>query len=46
MVSGAEMSCLGSGTKQQLLMRDDIIKSYMDRLEAIIDSTKETKVKE
>ena len=39
-VKGSELSCVGIDTKQQLLMRDDVMKSYMNRLEAIIDGTK------
>ena len=38
-VKGSELSCVSNETKQQLLMRDDVIKSYMTRLEAIIDET-------
>ena len=40
-VKGSDLSCVSDETKQQLLMRDDVIKSYMTRLESIIDSTKE-----
>ena len=39
-VKGSELSCVGTDTKQQLLMRDDVMKTYMNRLEAIIDGTK------
>ena len=41
-VKGSELSCVGTDTKQQLLMRDDVMKTYMNRLEAIIDGTKVT----
>jgi hypothetical protein len=41
-VKGTELSCVTSDAKQQLLMRDDVMKSYMNRLEAIIDGTKVT----
>ena len=39
-VKGSELSCVTIDVKQQLLMRDDVMKSYMNRLEAIIDGTK------
>lgn len=39
-VKGSDLSCVSYDTKQQLLMRDDIMKSYMNRLEAVIDGTK------
>ena len=39
-VSKSEMSCLSGDTIQTLKMRDDIMKTYMNRLEAIIDGTK------
>lgn len=41
-VSKTEMSCLTGDTIQTLKMRDDIMKSYMNRLEATIDATKVT----
>ena len=41
-VSKSEMSCLSGDTIQTLKMRDDIMKTYMNRLEATIDATKLT----
>ena len=41
-VSKTEMTCLASDTVQTLKMRDDIMKTYMNRLEATIDATKLT----
>lgn len=41
-VSKTEMSCLSVDTVQTLKMRDDIMKTYMNRLEATIDATKVT----
>jgi PBP1b-binding outer membrane lipoprotein LpoB len=41
-VKGSDLSCVPNNTKQQLLMRDDVIKSYINRLEATIDATKVT----
>ena len=39
-VKGSDLSCVSGETKQQLLMRDDTMKTYMNRLEATIDATK------
>ena len=39
-IKGSDLSCVSNNTKQQLLMRDDVIKSYINRLEATIDATK------
>lgn len=41
-VTKTEMSCLNGDTIRSLKMRDDIMKTYMNRLEAIIDGTKLT----
>ena len=39
-VKGTDLSCLSNETRLQLLRRDDLMKTYMNRLEATIDSTK------
>jgi hypothetical protein len=39
-VKGSELSCLSNETTLKLLRRDDIMKTYMNKLEATIDATK------
>ena len=39
-VSGSELSCLSTETKNTLITRDTLMKNYMEQLEVIIDSTK------
>ena len=39
-VKGTDMSCLSDATRLQLLRRDDIMKTYINKLEATIDATK------
>ena len=41
-VKGSDLSCVGYDTKQTLLNRDNIMKDYMNKLEATIDATKLT----
>lgn len=39
-VKGSDLSCLSDETQLQLLRRDDLMKTYMNKLEATIDATK------
>jgi PBP1b-binding outer membrane lipoprotein LpoB len=39
-VKGTDLSCLSNETRLQLLRRDDIMKTYVNKLEATIDATK------
>ena len=39
-VKGSDLQCVKGDTIQSLKMRDEVMKSYMNRLEAIIDGTK------
>jgi hypothetical protein len=39
-VSKSQLMCVSSDTLQSLKMRDDMMKTYMNRLESIIDGTK------
>lgn len=41
-VKGSDLQCVKGDTIQSLKMRDEVIKSYMNRLESIIDGTKVT----
>lgn len=41
-VKGTDLMCVSSDTKQLLLNRDNIMKDYMNKLEATIDATKLT----
>lgn len=41
-VRGTELICVSSDTKKQLLDRDNVMKEYMNKLEATIDATKIT----
>lgn len=39
-IKGSDLSCLSNDVRLQLLRRDDIMKTYMNMLEATIDATK------
>ena len=39
-IKGTDLMCVSSDTKQLLLNRDNIMKDYMNKLEATIDATK------
>ena len=39
-IKGTDLQCVRGDTIQSLKMRDEVMKSYMNRLEAIIDGTK------
>ena len=39
-VNKGQLTCASGDTLQSLKMRDDMMKTYMNRLEAIIDGTK------
>ena len=41
-VKGSDLQCVKGDIVQSLKMRDEVMKSYMNRLEAIIDGTKVT----